>query len=48
LKKETIERALPDDSIKTIEDGLAVYRQWSTQEDIEKYGFLGIQIFVVK
>lgn len=42
LKGETLERALP--GVKTIEEGMEKYLQWSTMEEIEKYGMLGIQV----
>lgn len=36
----TLEKALP--GIKSIEEGLDIYYQWSTEEKIREYGFLGI------
>ena len=42
LLTETIERALP--GIKTIEEARALYYQWNSEDEIRKYGFLGIQI----
>lgn len=36
----TLEKALP--GIKTIEEGLETYYQWSSKEQIDRYGFLGI------
>lgn len=45
LISETIERALP--GVKTIEDARNIYYQWSSQEQISKNGFLGIQIKVI-
>ena len=42
LISETLQRALP--GIPTIEEGLKIYYQWSKEDDIKKYGFLGIQI----
>lgn len=44
LKKETLQRTLPDPNIQTFEDGLKVYQQWSSKTEIDKYGFLGIQL----
>jgi len=38
----TLEKALP--GIQTIEEGLNIYYQWSTEEKIKQYGFLGIFI----
>lgn len=45
LEAETLERALP--GINSIEEGLAIYKQWNSDEEIAKYGFLGIQIQVL-
>ena len=36
----TLEKALP--GIATIEEGLNIYYQWTTEEKIKQYGFLGI------
>jgi ASC-1-like (ASCH) protein len=36
----TLEKALP--GIKTIEEGLEIYYQWSSEEKVKQYGFLGI------
>lgn len=38
----SLEKALP--GIKSIEEGLNIYYQWSTEEKIRQYGFLGIFI----
>ena len=46
LETETLARALP--GVQTIEEGMRIYCQWSTMEEIEKYGFLGIQVQVVQ
>ena len=35
-----LEKALP--GISTLEEGLNIYYQWSTEEKIRQYGFLGI------
>lgn len=40
LDDVTIEKALP--GITSVEDALAIYYQWSTEEKIRQYGFLGI------
>ncbi len=40
LEDVTVEKALP--GIKSIEEGLEVYYQWSSEEKIRQYGFLGI------
>jgi ASC-1-like (ASCH) protein len=45
LRCETLERALP--GIGTLEQGLAIYRSWSSDGDVRKWGFLGIQIKVM-
>jgi len=42
LEGEGVENALP--GIESIEEGIAVYLQWSTLEEIEQYGFLGIGV----
>lgn len=42
LENATLEKALP--GIKSIEEGLDIYYQWSTPEKIKEYGFLGIFI----
>ena len=36
----TLEKALP--GVKTLEEGLDVYYQWSSEESVKQYGFLGI------
>lgn len=36
----TLEKALP--GITTLEEGLNIYYQWSPEEKIRQYGFLGI------
>ncbi len=41
----TLEKALP--GISTIEQGLEIYYQWSSEESIKQYGFLGIFIELV-
>lgn len=43
LFKETLEKTLP--GINDIEGGKKIYLQWSTQEEINKYGFMGIHIY---
>lgn len=35
-----LEKALP--GIVTIEEGLNIYYQWSSEESVKQYGFLGI------
>lgn len=42
LDDVTLEKALP--GIKTIQEGINTYYQWSTKEQIREYGFLGIFI----
>lgn len=46
LEGETLARALP--GVKTFEEGVKIYLQWSTREEIERHGFLGIQVKVGK
>lgn len=36
----TLEKALPD--VATLEEGIAIYLQWSTEAQIQQYGFIGI------
>ncbi len=45
LTTETLECVMP--GVKTLEEGVAVYLQWSTRIEIEKYGFLAIEIQVL-
>lgn len=40
LEDVTLEKALP--GIATIEEALNIYYQWSSEEKIRQYGFLGI------
>lgn len=40
LEDVTLEKALP--GVKSLEEALQIYYQWSTEENIRKYGFLGI------
>lgn len=40
LEDVTLPKALP--GITSLDEALAIYSQWSTSEDIQKYGFLGI------
>lgn len=42
LVTETIARALP--GITSIRRGIDIYKKWSTQAELDKYGFLGIQV----
>jgi len=44
LEGETLARALP--GVEDLDAGEAVYLQWSTREEIDRYGMLGIQIAV--
>lgn len=44
LEGETLARALP--GVETLDAGEAVYLQWSTAKEIDRYGMLGIQIAV--
>jgi len=40
LEDVTLEKALP--GTKSLAEGLSIYYQWSTEEQIRQYGFLGI------
>lgn len=40
LEDVTLEKALP--GVKSMEEALQVYYQWTTEEKIKQYGFLGI------
>ena len=42
LKDVSLEKALP--GVKTLQEGLDIYYQWSSEEKIRQYGFLGIFI----
>jgi ASC-1-like (ASCH) protein len=42
LEGETLERALP--GVQTIDEGVAVYLQWSTLDEIKEHKFMGISI----
>lgn len=42
LKTESLALTLP--GVKTIEEGIGIYSQWSTPNEIKIYGFLGIHI----
>ena len=44
LRNETLERALP--GVSSMEEGIRIYLQWSTSEQINRHGFLGIQVAV--
>lgn len=44
LEAEGLERALP--GVATLEEGVAVYLQWSAPEEVARYGMLGIQLRV--
>jgi len=41
-----LNNALPDRAVKTYEDGLQIYYQWSSPEQIKDLGFLGIWVRV--
>jgi ASC-1-like (ASCH) protein len=42
LTTVTLAKALP--GVETLEEGRKIYHQWSTDEEINHYGFLGIWI----
>lgn len=44
LKSEGLHNVLPDPKVKTIEDGVAVYRQWYSQEVENEFGVVAIKI----
>ncbi len=46
LEGEGLSRALP--GVTSIEDGMAVYLSWSTHEEIDACGMMGIQIEVLR
>lgn len=45
LQKEGLYRCLP--GITSIEEGIAIYKKWSTQEELDKYKFLAIGMHVI-
>lgn len=45
LRNETLEHALP--GISSMEEGVRIYLQWSTIEQIDRHGFLGIKVALV-
>lgn len=44
LEKEGLDKVLPDESVKTIEDGINIYYKFYKPEDEEKYGVIAIQL----
>lgn len=46
IEDVTLEKALP--GIQTLEEGLNIYYEWSSEENIRKYGFLGIFVKPLK
>ena len=46
LEGETLARALP--GVSSIEEGMKVYLAWSTMEEIEAVGMMGIQLEVIR
>lgn len=42
LETEGLENCLPD--VENIDRGIEIYMKWSTEEDVKKYGFMGIRI----
>lgn len=46
LEDVTLEKALP--GVETVEEGLSIYYQWSPEEKIKQYGFVGIFIKPLK
>jgi ASC-1-like (ASCH) protein len=45
LVAETLERTLP--GVVSLDEGEAVYLQWSTLDQVKEHGFLGISIKVI-
>jgi ASC-1-like (ASCH) protein len=46
LHCETLEKCLP--GINSIDDGIEIYHQWSTNEEIKEYGMMAIHVSVDK
>lgn len=44
LRAEGLERALPVGAVRSIEDGVAVYRRFYTEEDERAHGVLALQV----
>ena len=42
---EGIDRCLP--GVRTIEEGIEIYKQWSTEQELQKYKFLAIGLKVI-
>ena len=42
LSTETLGRTLP--GVETMTEGIAIYLQWSSRVEIERYGFLAIEV----
>jgi ASC-1-like (ASCH) protein len=45
LEKEGLHRYLL--GVKIIEEGIVIYRQWSTQEELDKYNFMAIEMRII-
>lgn len=45
LTTETLERTLP--GAETMVEGIAIYLQWSSKVEIERYGFLAIEVKLI-
>ena len=45
LESVGLSNALP--GIDTIEEGLEIYRQWSSAEDIQRFGFMAIWVSLI-
>ena len=47
IKTEGIDKILPDSKIHTIDDGVAVYRQWYAPDVENKYGVIAIRVELI-
>lgn len=45
LETETLDRTLP--GVNSIKEGKKIYLQWSTKDEIMKYGMMGIHVSVL-
>ena len=45
LNAEGVENVLPD--VSSIDEGIKIYKNWSTDEQIKKWGFLAIELKVL-
>ena len=45
LLKETVSRVLP--GVNSLTEGVEIYLQWSTREEIQRLGFLAIEVSLI-